>query len=264
MPVQRVPRYVMLLADFLKRTEESHPDFRSLSDSLLKMKSVADAINAAMKNSDKMRKFFEIEKLFEGVQINGGDLIQAHRNFVMEGPILKQCRKDVQKRYMFLFSDCLVCGIMSHNRDKFEVSRQFGLEATRVIDIPNNGATENAFQIQGTGKSFLAMALTPKEKTEWVTVLNTAIEEEIRRRSAKKEERSSTELAPIWTPDQFVDNCPLCDASFTVIHRKHHCRKCGTVVCADCSKDKLLVPSVKEKKVRVCDNCFTQAQPKKA
>jgi len=250
----------MLLADFLKHTDQQHPDFHPLQECLAKMKSVADSINLAMKNSERMRKFFEIEKLFEGTQIMGEELVQAHRNFVMEGPIMKQSRKEVQKRYMFLFSDVLVCGTMSHGRDKFEVTRQFGLESTRVIDIPNNAATENTFQIQGTEKSFLAIALTPKEKSEWMTALNSAIEEEIKRRGALSQLKETTELAPVWVPDLDVTNCPVCDLLFTVIHRKHHCRKCGKVVCSDCSKDRMWVPNMKEKKVRVCAVCFKQPQ----
>tara|TARA_R110002050_G_scaffold171345_2_gene303342 strand:- start:2625 stop:2867 length:243 start_codon:yes stop_codon:yes gene_type:complete len=30
-PIQRLPRYVMLVTDLLKRTEESHPDHANLS-----------------------------------------------------------------------------------------------------------------------------------------------------------------------------------------------------------------------------------------
>ncbi|GMF66152.1 unnamed protein product [[Candida] boidinii] len=39
----------------------------------------------------------------------------------------------------------------------------------------------------------------------------------------------------VWQPDEDVTNCCICHSSFTFFHRKHHCRKCGRIVCGDCS-----------------------------
>ena len=46
--------------------------------------------------------------------------------------------------------------------------------------------------------------------------------------------------------------------------RRHHCRKCGSLVCNDHSKNTLTLPNMKKnEKVRVCDICFKNkdAQP---
>ncbi|ODV84302.1 hypothetical protein CANARDRAFT_29187 [[Candida] arabinofermentans NRRL YB-2248] len=40
---------------------------------------------------------------------------------------------------------------------------------------------------------------------------------------------------PIWENDDDVLMCPLCNHTFTFFNRKHHCRKCGKIVCGDCS-----------------------------
>jgi hypothetical protein len=41
---------------------------------------------------------------------------------------------------------------------------------------------------------------------------------------------------------------------------QHHCRKCGEVVCKNCSGNKMLLKHINEnKKVRVCDPCMTKA-----
>ena len=38
---------------------------------------------------------------------------------------------------------------------------------------------------------------------------------------------------------------------------RHHCRKCGDVVCAECSNNSIVLPNVDSKKEsRVCDRCF--------
>ncbi|KAF4685438.1 hypothetical protein FOZ60_006554 [Perkinsus olseni] len=55
-----------------------------------------------------------------------------------------------------------------------------------------------------------------------------------------------------WVPDDMVTACSVCHEPFSVTRRKHHCRHCGRVVCAQCSEHRVVVPGVKAK-VRVCD-----------
>lgn len=41
--------------------------------------------------------------------------------------------------------------------------------------------------------------------------------------------------APTWQPDSAAAACFLCSTPYTLFNRRHHCRKCGRVVCAACS-----------------------------
>lgn len=54
--------------------------------------------------------------------------------------------------------------------------------------------------------------------------------------------RESDIMLPLWQPDSEVSKCPVCQKDFTIIHRKHHCRKCGRVVCATCSPHRITIP----------------------
>ncbi|CAG7940217.1 unnamed protein product [Penicillium salamii] len=47
---------------------------------------------------------------------------------------------------------------------------------------------------------------------------------------------------PPWQPDAEVSECPICKTVFSFWHRKHHCRKCGRVVCAACSPHRITIP----------------------
>ena len=38
-----------------------------------------------------------------------------------------------------------------------------------------------------------------------------------------------------WLPEESVKLCPNCARSFNITRRKHHCRLCGSIMCADCS-----------------------------
>lgn len=44
-----------------------------------------------------------------------------------------------------------------------------------------------------------------------------------------------TSLAPTWEPDVNAPVCRLCSKRFTFFTRKHHCRRCGRIFCAECS-----------------------------
>lgn len=43
--------------------------------------------------------------------------------------------------------------------------------------------------------------------------------------------------AAIWEDEKMVDSCRICQQKFGYLLRKHHCRICGQVVCADLTRD---------------------------
>ncbi|CAL8079238.1 unnamed protein product [Orchesella dallaii] len=62
---------------------------------------------------------------------------------------------------------------------------------------------------------------------------------------------------PLWLPDYAVTNCMGCEAGFWLGRRKHHCRSCGKIFCADCSDQTITIPSEQFfTPVRVCEVCF--------
>lgn len=68
----------------------------------------------------------------------------------------------------------------------------------------------------------------------------------------------------VWVPDEHARVCRDCGLGFTVLRRRHHCRACGQVYCADCSKHRMALPhfgySTQE---RVCDACFEKLNPER-
>ena len=49
-------------------------------------------------------------------------------------------------------------------------------------------------------------------------------------------------ILPKWQSDSEVTKCPICNTAFGFWYRKHHCRKCGRVVCANCSPHRITIP----------------------
>lgn len=65
------------------------------------------------------------------------------------------------------------------------------------------------------------------------------------------------ERAPAWVPDNDAPRCMACQAGFTVVRRRHHCRNCGKVFCGRCSSNNVPLPHFGHTKpVRVCNRCF--------
>lgn len=62
-----------------------------------------------------------------------------------------------------------------------------------------------------------------------------------------------------WVPDEEATRCGKCAEEFSLITRRHHCRKCGNIFCAKCSDH---FPFLRElgfaERERVCDECYIQ------
>ncbi|CAK7269434.1 hypothetical protein SEPCBS119000_003569 [Sporothrix epigloea] len=59
----------------------------------------------------------------------------------------------------------------------------------------------------------------------------------------QQQSRQLQEFAlPRWQPDSEVTYCPICSQQFSIFVRKHHCRKCGRVVCNSCSPHRITIP----------------------
>lgn len=60
-----------------------------------------------------------------------------------------------------------------------------------------------------------------------------------------------------WVSDSERYRCHVCTRNFTSFRRKHHCRKCGEVVCSNCTLSKEAeLPVVGRSKIRVCMSCI--------
>lgn len=62
-----------------------------------------------------------------------------------------------------------------------------------------------------------------------------------------------------WVKDEIVEACKSCRVKFTIYERKHHCRSCGLIFCANCSRFEIEISSLNiNHPVRVCQSCMSQ------
>ncbi|BFU18531.1 Rho guanine nucleotide exchange factor, putative [Entamoeba histolytica HM-1:IMSS-B] len=257
-PVQRIPRYILLMKEYIKNTEKDHPDAVIAEQVRRYLDSYAKAVNAIIANENNKQKMRDIIKMFTDLDPKTeNDLKTLPRTLVREGILRKQCRKAVKERYFYLFNDATV--IYGEQQGKKIQFHQL-LELTSVKDIEDSDISQNGFQLKGLQKSVVVYAETFDEKKEWVMDLNKAFTGE--RKYEFEEELSDNEAAPTWIPDDNVLDCMNCHSKFTLLNRRHHCRKCGRVLCAECTKRRVVIPHISSKPVRVCENCATKFENK--
>ncbi|XP_045026082.1 pleckstrin homology domain-containing family F member 2 isoform X1 [Daphnia magna] len=181
------------------------------------------------------------------------------RVLVGEGVLTKMCRKKPKARQFFLFNDTLVYGNIVISKKKYNKQHIIPLEEIKLQPLEDDGllvpmslAYRNGWLICTASKSFAVYAATATEKAEWIAHINKCVED-LLRKSGKK---PLGEHAAVWVPDAEANVCMHCNKSqFNVLNRRHHCRKCGAVVCGPCSNKKFLLPVQSAKPLRVCLTC---------
>jgi len=78
---------------------------------------------------------------------------------------------------------------------------------------------------------------------------------------AKTMRFKSQDVPAEWVPDASAKGCYCCNANFTFMRRRHHCRACGQVVCSSCSTGRKVIAALGHSKpARCCDGCMSEDQ----
>eukprot|EP00276_Gloeochaete_wittrockiana_P021763 CAMPEP_0184341590 /NCGR_PEP_ID=MMETSP1089-20130417/10185_1 /TAXON_ID=38269 ORGANISM="Gloeochaete wittrockiana, Strain SAG46.84" /NCGR_SAMPLE_ID=MMETSP1089 /ASSEMBLY_ACC=CAM_ASM_000445 /LENGTH=409 /DNA_ID=CAMNT_0026669957 /DNA_START=1 /DNA_END=1230 /DNA_ORIENTATION=- len=113
LPVQRLPRYEMLLRDIFKNTWPDHPDWKNLESAIKVINGITTFLNESKRNNENMNRLGQLNKKMAGQSLTDLDLLQPHRKMVREGPlnqlILGDGSAKKKGRYVFLFSDIILC-----------------------------------------------------------------------------------------------------------------------------------------------------------
>lgn len=134
-PVQRIPRYELLVKDLLKHTLEDHPDHAHLMDAQRNIKRLAERINNGRRNAEEVeretRVMQEIEAHIEGVE----HILNPQRKFLRQEMVMEAKSVGGKKdRSLFLFSDLLICTTLKRKSGSLRRSSMSLYSAASVID----------------------------------------------------------------------------------------------------------------------------------
>ncbi|KAJ3596684.1 hypothetical protein NHX12_003088 [Muraenolepis orangiensis] len=265
-PVQRVPRYEMLLKDYLKKLPPDHPDRRDAEKSLEIIAMAATHSNSAIRKSDNLKKLLEIYEMLGEEE----DIVNASNEFIREGHILKLAARNTSamERYLFLFNNMLFYCVpkFSLGGPKYTVRTRIGMDGMKVLETSNEDYP-HTFQVSGKERMLELQASSEQDKAGWIKAFQETIavfqqkNESFKSASKDVEDVSTAELgkrAPRWIRDNEVTMCMKCKESFNALtRRRHHCRACGHVVCWKCSDNKVSLEYDNNKVNKVCRDCFS-------
>uniref|UniRef100_A0A8C1UAL7 FYVE, RhoGEF and PH domain containing 3 n=1 Tax=Cyprinus carpio TaxID=7962 RepID=A0A8C1UAL7_CYPCA len=105
-PVQRIPRYELLLKDYLKKLPAGAADRRDAQNALELISTAANHSNAAIRKMEKMHKLLEVYEKLGGEE----DIVNPANEFIKEGHIKKMSAKNgtAQDRYLYLFNNMVL------------------------------------------------------------------------------------------------------------------------------------------------------------
>uniref|UniRef100_A0A2K6GHA6 FYVE, RhoGEF and PH domain containing 4 n=2 Tax=Propithecus coquereli TaxID=379532 RepID=A0A2K6GHA6_PROCO len=281
-PVQRIPRYEMLLKDYLRKLPSDSPDWNDAKKSLEIISTAASHSNSAIRKMENLKKLLEIYEMLGEEE----DIVNPSNELIKEGQILKLAARNTsaQERYLFLFNNMLLYCVprFSLVGSKFTVRTRVGIDGMKIVET-HNEEYPHTFQVSGKERTLELQASSEQDKEEWIKALQETIDafhqrhETFRNAIAKDNdihsEVSTAELgkrAPRWIRDNEVTMCMKCKESFNALtRRRHHCRACGHVVCWKCSDYKAQLEYDGGKLSKVCKDCyqiisgFTDSEEKK-
>jgi len=249
MPIQRIPRYRLLLQELVRVTPAEHPDAPHLAAAVDQISALADAVNESIREQENFSRVVEIASSFTGPNSNTHTIVQEGRRFIADGLLMKVCKKVHKPRHIFVFHDLFVYGTPRPD-GTFKFSAQFPLEDVLVRRVDPAKMPEGvrfAFEVRSPSKSFALFTETEAEMQRWIDMLEPLTGSHTAALDLKMG------AAPVW--QQNTDNCQACAVKFTLTTRTHHCRHCGRCVCDKCSRRRIHLRPADRKPSRVCDDC---------
>ncbi|XP_033470733.1 FYVE, RhoGEF and PH domain-containing protein 4-like [Epinephelus lanceolatus] len=265
-PVQRVPRYEMLLRDYLKKLPKDDPDYDLAHKSLQTISMAATHSNSAIQKAESLKRLLEIYEM-----VGEEEVVNPTNEFIREGRLLKLAARNTSamERHLFLFNNFLLCCTPKFSLvgQRYTVRCRIGVDGMQVQQTTNEDHL-HTFQVSGKERTLELQTSSEQDRDEWIKVIQEAINVFQRKNEtfklASKEpnvEERTEELgrrAPRWIRDNEVTVCMKCEEPFNALtRRRHHCRACGCVVCWKCSDNKVALEYDGNRLNKVCKACYS-------
>ena len=190
MPVQRVPRYMLLLRELLAHTDAAHPDRAALERALACVQGVADRINEAKRRAEAHERVAALQRQLRGAVPT--TLVRPFRACLREGPAVLA---NGDPCHLFLLTDQLLVTKKPTSTHLLARVGLLGATATELTDSGGSGgssggsviigdATTNsssssssgpALRIRNSGGACTLLFASTAECHAWATALSDAI-----------------------------------------------------------------------------------------
>ncbi|XP_054032551.1 FYVE, RhoGEF and PH domain-containing protein 2 [Dryobates pubescens] len=268
-PVQRIPRYELLLQEYVRKLPPASPDREGAEKALEMIFMVAKHANAAITEMERLQNLWVVYQRL-GLE---DDIVDPSNELIKEGPVQKISTRNnsASEKYLFLFNNMLLYCVpkVIQVGAEFQVHLRINVDGMKVRAL-KDAQLPNTFLVSGEQRTLELQARSEEEMNAWIKAFQDAIDRKEKRTETFKAavqgmEAGSPALkaeelgrrAPRWVRDRLVSMCMRCQQPFSaIVRRRHHCRACGYVVCARCSDYKAELQYDGNRLNRVCQHCY--------
>jgi hypothetical protein len=180
-PIQRIPRYILLLSDLAQKTRPDHPDYQNLQKAIVKITEIAEFVDTKKAFHNDSQRMVALAKCITGVPRNE-TLIKPSRTLLQEGELL--VNKQSHNFYIILFNDALVITKpAAQNQSGSRISTRELAESysyvnqISLIDATLTNFKGEAFSIKSAlGEQFRFEASSLTLKNQWIKNIRKAID----------------------------------------------------------------------------------------
>ncbi|XP_065768544.1 FYVE, RhoGEF and PH domain-containing protein 2 isoform X2 [Muntiacus reevesi] len=227
-PVQRIPRYELLLKEYVQKLPGQAPDLADAQKALDMIFSAAQHSNTAITEMERLQELWEVYQRL-GLE---DDIVDPSNTLLREGPVLKISfrRSGPMERYLFLFNNMLlycvprVIQVGAH----FQVRTRIDVAGMKVREL-TDAEFPHSFLVSGKQRTLELRARSQEEMISWLQACQAAIDQ--------IEKRNETFKAAVQSPEGDPQE--------------------QEVVCARCSDYRAELKYDANRPNRVCLDCYT-------
>jgi len=189
-PIQRLPRYELLLKQLGENTPPNHPEYPICNRAYESMKRVVEETNTTLKSTESREHCLRINELVAG-QLPFKNLpeitsiVEAHRYLIQEKCLANNNMK------VFLFNDIVILATASLIREKMNINNIFRLANIQLKEKDDRSI--NIWETTTKEKQKITFS-NNKEKSDWVVLVNNSIEEAQKRKNTMDNRKSDLNL----------------------------------------------------------------------
>jgi len=175
MPVQQVPRYVMLLQDIVKNTPKEHVDHGQLDAALAKMREVATKINERKREAENLAKVFGVQRQLIAKHADRiTSLCTPSRRYIREGALISVGSSTSTPMHVFLFNDSMLLTVAKPKLSKYSFKALVEWTDQDPVKADDTKKAQNLFRVTGLvggkkKKELVFSASSPAERDSWLS-----------------------------------------------------------------------------------------------
>jgi len=187
MPIQRLPRFEMLMNDYLKHVDEDHPDYTNAQNASKQIKEMTSFVNEQKRKADSFQRILSLQRNIKGKKLN---IVKNGRLLLREGNLHKIIGGVEKEIYVFLFNDLMIITkqkLKAQGDPEFEFKKQIkgsdlSIEAPVAVVSPNKRSNsqihENVIKLLDKSKNepFVIKFVSASDKKKWTVDIQSVID----------------------------------------------------------------------------------------